>query len=170
MRITRQHAGLVVFALLAACGGGGGGSDSGPLSPARDLPGTWKTTFPATVYFATEWCEPTLSLVASQDWDVTWVITPGANDNTVNIQMTFATSNFQVLAGCPDTGVVPEVSPMFLTGNVSGTRLTLKHGTEVLGDFDFTSYNIQGDFDYTWCAFDCQREYTTNRSLILNLQ
>lgn len=143
---------------------------SGPLSPARSLVGTWKTSFPVTVYFDDQWCTSAPSLVASQDWDATWVITQGANDNTVDVRMTFATSNFQVINGCPDTGVVPEVSPMFLTGNISGTRLTLTDGQDAAGAFDFTSDNIQGDFDYTWCMIDCQREYSTKRTFILSKQ
>ena len=158
------------IALVTACGGGDSPGGGGNLSPARNLAGTWKTNFPVTVYIKTDWCGATTSLVASQSWAVTWVITPGADDNTVNIQMNFGTSNSKVLAGCPDTGVTPEVSPMFLTGTVSSSALTLKKGTQVVGDFTFTTDNLQGNFDYPWCAAFCQEEYTQNREFILARQ
>ena len=163
LRVTVATIGI---ALVTACGG----SDGANLSPARNLVGTWKTPFPVTVYFKTDWCGSSTSLVASQSWNVTWVITPGADDNTVNIQMNFTASNFQNIAGCPDTGVVPEVSPLFLTGTVSSAALSLKNGSQAAGDFTFTSDNLQGNFDYPWCAAYCQEEYTQNREFILARQ
>ncbi|HET8722749.1 MAG TPA: hypothetical protein VFM53_01005 [Anaeromyxobacteraceae bacterium] len=157
---------LAALALTAGCGG----SDTGPLSPARNLAGTWKMDVPVTVYFDTDFCTPAPSLVASQAWNATWVITPGLDDNTVYIQMTFSTSNSQILHGCPGTGVVPEVSPMFLTGNVSAATLTVRNGNDPVGTFTFTDWNLQGDFDYSFCLLYCQREYTQNRSFILRKQ
>lgn len=155
----------VCLLLLYGCGGGG---DDGPLSPARQLAGTWKTSIPVNVKFDTEWCNsPAMALAESQDWDVTWVVTAGATENQVNVAMTFARSNRKTIAGCPDTGVVPEVSPMFLTGNISAATLTLKNAGVPAGTFTFTTDIMQGDFDYKWCAVYCQREYTTNRTFIL---
>lgn len=159
----RNIAAILGVTFLGACGG----SNDGALSAARDLAGTWKTSIPVAVYFKTDWCTPSPSLVASQDWNATWVITPGADDNTVNVQMNFSTSNSHVIAGCPDTGVVPEVSPMFLTGTISSSHLTLKMDSQVVGDFTFTNNNMQGDLNYLWCAGFCQVEYTQNRELIL---
>jgi hypothetical protein len=161
---TRALAVSTLLFLTAACGGS---EASGPLSPARNLAGTWKTSIPATVYFDTDFCTDPASLAVTQDWAVTWVITPGATDNAVNVQMTFATSNTQRINGCPGTGVVPEVSPMFLTGNVSSTTLTLTNGSDPFGTFTFTTDILQGNMDYEWCMVYCQREYTQNRSLIL---
>ncbi len=164
-RVPTILLGLAVI-VVAGCKTG-----SGPLNPARDLVGTWKTTFPVTVYFDDEWCTSSLSRVASQVWDVTWVVTRrSTNADSLDVKMTFGTSNFQNLGGCPDTGVVPEVSPMFLTGYVNGDRLTLMSGQTPAGSFSFTTDNIQGDFDYTWCAGDCQREYSADRTFILNKQ
>lgn len=148
--------------------GGGDDSSTGPLSPARQLAGTWKSSIPVSVNFDTEWCNsPAMTLAGSENWDVTWVVTAGATENQVNVQMTFAKSNWKTIAGCPDTGVVPEVSPMFLTGNISATTLTLKNAGVPVGTFTFTTDNMQGDFDYKWCQAYCQREYTTNRAFIL---
>jgi hypothetical protein len=150
--------------LIAACGGS---EASGPLSPARNLSGTWKTVAPARVNFDTDFCTDPASLMATQDWAVTWVITPGATDNAVNVQMSFAASNTQRIDGCPGTGVVPEVSPMFLTGNISAATLTLRNGSDPFGTFTFTTDNLQGDMDYEWCMVYCQREYTQSRTFIL---
>jgi hypothetical protein len=161
---------LIGSLLAAACGGGEAGTDPGPLSPARQLAGTWKTSLPVTVYFDTDFCTPTPSLVASQQWAVTWIVTPGADDNTVGVRMEFTASGSQVIAGCPGTGVVPEVSPLFLTGNVSAAELTLRKGADVVGTFTFTSDVVQGDLDYAWCLAYCQTEYTRNRELILRRQ
>ncbi len=161
---TRAIALATLVALVSGCGGS---DTSGPLTPARNLVGTWKTNISPTVFFDTEWCGSTLALAASQTWAVTWIITPGVDENTVNVEMRFAASNSRVIAGCPDTGVVPEVSPMFFTANVSSSALTLKKGSDVAGQFTFTTDILQGNFDYTWCAIYCQREYTTNRTMIL---
>ena len=160
----RTIAAMLAVGAVSACGGGG---NDGALSAARDLAGTWKTKLPVKMYFKTDWCTPAPALVASQDWNITWTVTPGADENTVDVQMGFSASNFQAISGCPDTGVVPEVSPLFLTGTVSSSRLTLKMGSEVLGDFTFTNNIMQGDFNYLWCAAFCQVEYTQNRELIL---
>jgi hypothetical protein len=168
---TVRRLAVAVLLVAAGCGGGdSGGGDSGPLSPARQLAGTWKTSLPVTIYFDTDWCTPTPSPVASQQWTVTWVVTPGANDNTVDVEMRFATASTQVIAGCPGTGVVPEVSPMFLTGNVSAATLTLRKGSDELGTFTFTSDILQGDFDYSFCIVYCQSEYSRNREFILRRQ
>jgi hypothetical protein len=160
---------LPLVALLVVVAGCGGSSESGPLSPARALEGTWEMAFPVTVYFDNDWCTPVPSLMGSQEWKATWVITPGATDNDVRIQMSFTATDWQQVQGCPDAGVIPEVSPMFLTGNVSAATLTVRSGSDAAGSFTFTDWNIQGDFDYTYhlgSAFT-QREYTTGRTFIL---
>ena len=56
---------------------------------------------------------------------------------------------------------------MFLTGTISSSRLTLKMGSQVVGNFTFTNNIMQGDLDYLWCAGFCQVEYTQNREFIL---
>ncbi len=160
----------LVVALVVLLAGCGGSTESGPLSPARNLAGTWKMDLPVTVSFDTDFCTPTPTLVATQDWNATWIVTPGLDDNSVYVEMRFSTSNGHVVAGCPGTGVVPEVSPLFLRGNVSGATLTLQYGTDRFGTFTFTDWNMQGDLDYSFCLAYCQREYTTGRTFILRKQ
>jgi hypothetical protein len=75
MRGTSRR--LVVAALLVlSVGCGGTSSESGPLSPARALEGTWKMDFPVTVSFDTDFCTANPTLVATQDWNATWIVTP----------------------------------------------------------------------------------------------
>ena len=157
---------LGVTLVAAGCGGEAGG----PLSPARSLIGTWKASAPATVNFETDFCTADLSLVASQGWTVSLEVTAGADENSVNVQMTFAAANSQIISGCPGTGVVPEVSPMFLTGNVSGTRLDVKSGATPVGSFVFTTDHMTGTLDYSWCIAFCQREYTAANAIVLRRQ
>jgi hypothetical protein len=143
---------------------------STPLSAARNLVGTWKTSFPTTVYYDTDWCSYDPALVASQPWNFTFVITAGQDDNHVNVEMSFGTGAFTVINGCPGTGIIPEVSPLRFTGTISSSRLLLTSGTQVVGEFNFTSDILTGTFDYTWSAVYSQREYTATNTLILRRQ
>jgi len=138
-----------------------------PLSAARNLAGTWKTAFPVKVYFKTDWCTDAPRLVASQPWNVTFVITQGQDQNHVDVEMDFTSSGFTVINGCPDTGIVPEVSPMFYTGLISSSKLLLSKGTMVVGEFNFTTDILTGTFDYAWSSIYSQEEYTATNALTL---
>ena len=165
------HLFSIAFILhLSACGGGGGSGT--PLSPARNLVGTWKTAFPVTVNFNTDWCNSgTLSLVATQPWNITFVITTGQDDNHVNVEMDFTTGNFTNVGGCPDTGVVSEPSPMFLTGAVSSSNLVLTNGQGTnVANLNFTTDIMTGTYDYTYTLAYSQEEYTQPNGLTLTRQ
>ena len=84
--------------------------------------------------------------------------------------MSFVTSDSEIISGCPGTGVVPEVSPLFLTGNVNGTRLELRSGTTQVASLNFTTDIMTGVLDYSWCSAYCQREYTDANAIILYRQ
>lgn len=137
------------------------------LTSARDLVGTWKTRFASTVYYDTDWCTDEPSRVASQPWNVSFVITPGTDDNHVNVEMSFTTGGFTVINGCPGTGIVPEVSPLNFTGTVSASKLILSSGTQAVGEFNYTTDILTGTFDYTWSMVYAQRDYTATNALIL---
>lgn len=172
MRTTLRKLPSVVLlgTALVAAGCGSDSDGGGPLSPARNIAGTWKATAPATVSIETDFCTADLSLMVTQNWTVTLEITPGDDDNAVDVQMSFVTSDSQIVSSCGGTGVVPEVSPMFLTGNVSGTRLELKSGTTPVGTFNFTTDQMTGTLDYSWCIVFCQREYSAPNAVILRRQ
>jgi hypothetical protein len=137
------------------------------LSAARNLVGTWKTSFPTTFNIKTDFSSADLVDVGSEDRVMTWVITSASDQNTVNIKVSFTTSNRNFIA---DSGFTPDVSPMFLTGTISGTRLTLHGDDGVMGQFSFTSTIIKGAWDDTWTAAYSQQAYTATDGLILSKQ
>jgi len=145
-------------------------SNSNPLSAARNIIGTWTMSTPATVNIKTDFCDfSTMKLMVTQKWNIVFVITSGADENHVNVEMTFATSNSTIVDDCGGmgTGVVPEVSPQFLTGVISSTTLTLWNGTMQFGKFDFISNSMQGTINYTWTSGWSQQVYTDTNAVIL---
>jgi hypothetical protein len=141
---------------------------SPPLTPARKLEGTWKTSFPVTFYIKTDYeTFGELQDVGTEDRTMTWIITATNDENTVNVEVQFTSSNRQLVS---DSGYTPDVSPMFLTGTISGTRLTLKTGDRTVGEFSFTTDIITGTWsDHLSMVYE-QEVYTKTNSLILNRQ
>lgn len=145
------------------------------LTPARNLVGTWKTSFPVTFYIQTDFdgMASELQDVASEERMVTWIITEGDSENTVYIEQRFTSSNWRSYVTpenpyYPSTGYVPNVSPSFLTGIISGTRLTVMSGNRIVGEFSFTSDIIHGTWDDSeTILFSRQRVYTAPENLIL---
>jgi hypothetical protein len=136
-----------------------------PLTPARNLEGTWKTTFPVTFYIKTDFeTFGELQDVGTENRTMTWVITATNTENTVNVEVYFTASNRQLVA---DSGYTPDVSPMFLTGIVSGTRLTLKTGDRTISECNFTTDIITGTWSDHWSMVYEQEVYTETNSLIL---
>ena len=121
-----------------------------PLSPARNLVGTWKTNFPTKYYCATNEDTGTFVDFGSEDRQVTWVITATGNESVVNIDQSFTESNLQGW----DPKVV-DISPTGYTGIISSSSLTVKdYRDEVVGYFSFTTDIITGTWSDTWAAFN----------------
>jgi hypothetical protein len=172
----------VIIAILVGLGIGGGigyyvltlGYGS-TLTPAANLAGTWKTSTPVKFYIQTDFESGELQDVGSEDRDVTWVITAGSSENGVNIEQTFTYSNRNL---ADDSGYTPDVSPSSYTGVISGSRLTVieegggigafESSDRIVGEFSFTSTNLQGTWDDNWTMVYSQRVYTTTNGLILN--
>ena len=139
-----------------------------PLSPARNLEGTWKTTFPIAFYIKTDFeTFGELQDVGTENRTMTWIITATNSENTVNVEVYFTASNRQLVA---DSGYTPDVSPMFLTGTISGTRLTLKTGDRTICECNFTTDIITGTWSDYWSMVYEQEVYTKTNSLILTRQ
>jgi hypothetical protein len=143
-----------------------------PLSPARNLEGTWKTTFPVTFYIKTDFETGELQDVGSENRTMTWKITGTSDEHVVNVEVSFAVSNRQLASG---SGYVPDVSPNFYTGTISGTRLTLKTGDQysesgTVGEFSFTTDIITGTWNDKWSIAYEQQVYTATNTLILTRQ
>ena len=143
-----------------------------PLTPARNLEGTWKTTFPVTFYIKTDFETGELQNVGSENRTMTWIITGTSDEHVVNVEVSFATFNRQVASG---SGYVPDVSPNFYTGTISGTRLTLTTGDKysesgIVGEFSFTTDIITGTWNDKWSIAYGQQVYTATNTLILTRQ
>ena len=155
----------LAFGLLtSACGL----DDGGPLTPAREIEGTWATSIPATFFIKTDFCSELLEDVASEKRMLTLIIT-STSEYTVDIEMRHESSGFTVLdEGCNPTGYVPDVSPNFLSGFLSSTELTVKTSEgQVLGSFAFTTDLIEGTWSDLWCMVYCQNVYTEPNAIKL---
>lgn len=146
-----------------------------PLTPARNLVGTWKTSIPIKFTYKTDYCDfVTIVDVGTANWDVTWVIKENPNDeNKVYITMTFTTSNFQPIAtNCGfDNGYIPQVSPIHnLEATISSSSITVQKtssGSTYSFNGSFTTDNITGTWDSFYEGLYYSGEYTLPNGLIL---
>ena len=146
--------------------------DTPLLTPARKLDGTWKMAFPVKFYYETEYCDfVNMQLMATENRLVTWVMKADDSDpngNTINITMNYVESDFTILQTClGSTGITPEVRPLFLTGIINGDFITVKSGNVNCGVFNYTSSNLEGNWDNTSCSIWCQHVYTQNQEFKL---
>jgi hypothetical protein len=111
--------------------------------------------------------------VGSENRTMTLTITRTNDENVVDVEVQFTTSNRQLEAG---SGYTPDVSPMFLMGSISGSRLTLTTGgstlsdSSVIGEFSFTTDILTGTWDDHWSMAYEQQVYTATNSLVLMKQ
>jgi hypothetical protein len=139
-----------------------------PLTPARNLEGTWKTTFPVKFYIKTDFeTFGELEDVGSENRTMTWIITATNDENIVNVEVYFTALDRQLVA---NSGYTPDVSPMFLDGIISGTRLTLKTGDQTICECNFTTDIITGTWSDYWSMVYEQEVYTIINSLVLTRQ
>jgi hypothetical protein len=137
-----------------------------PLSSARDLVGTWRTSFSTKFYIATDFDTGTLQDIGSEDRQVTWTITATEDESVVDIEQSFTESNRQLTGG----GYVPDVSPNFYTGTISSSSLTVNEGDRVVGYFAFTTDIITGTWSDNWAMAFTQDVYTAINGLTLTRQ
>jgi hypothetical protein len=92
-------------------------SDSGKLTPTRDIKGKRQTTFATQFTIATNFENfGQLADVGTEDRTMTWTITGTNDEHTVIVEIQFTYSNRQLVSG---SGYTPDVSPMQLTGTVN---------------------------------------------------
>ncbi len=138
------------------------------LTPARNLAGTWKTTFNVRFYIRTDFeTIGELKDVGSEDRSMTWIITATGNENVIDVEVQFTSSNTQLVTG---SGYTPDVSPMFLTGTISSSRLTLADGDRIIGEFSFTTDILTGTWNDQWSMAYEQQVYTSTNGLVLMKQ
>src|SRR4030042_1874549 len=74
-----------------------------PLTPARNLEGTWKTTFPVKFYIKTDFDTfGELQDVGSENRTMTWIITATSDENVVDLEVRVAVSNTQLVSASGD--------------------------------------------------------------------
>lgn len=150
---------LINLLLIIGC------TNNGPtLTPARELEGTWETTFPITFYIKTDFNSIDLEDVGSEEREMTWEITRTNDPNMVNIQVSWTTSNRTLITG---SGYTPDIPLMDLTGTISSTELTLKTGNRVIGVFSFTTDLMMGTWNDSWELAYAQEVYTKINELKL---
>ncbi|MBI2407401.1 MAG: hypothetical protein HYV19_03760 [Gemmatimonadetes bacterium] len=156
---------------IAACAKNDLTGSGGPLTPARNLAGTWKNAIPITVYYQTDFCSNRKETIGQADWLVTFVITKTSDPNTVNVSMSATSSNFvRTSSSCGNgsNGYVPNVWPTTLTGNVSSTSLVATQSTwGMTYDGSFTTDLMQGTWNHWECIVYCTGEYTETNAMKL---
>lgn len=129
-------------------------SESGSLSPARNISGTWKTVLtPPTFYYYSDICG-TYGRVAKTQIGIKWIVTESSS-NKVDIEMYRTSSASVVLMVSQACALyVPLVSPTFLKGEISSSQLTLKDSKgRTVGVFSILTNNLKGDFNSTFDTF-----------------
>jgi len=131
------------------------------IGTAKNTIGTWHTITPVKVYIETDYQDfVNMELVATEYWDIEMTVT--STDlvaNTVNVDWTFTRSDYEALVD--DPGVTPEVSPMYLTGTISGDTLYLEaYDDSTFAVLSFSNGSMEGFIDYNWNYGWAQRDYT----------
>ena len=155
--------------MLGACEVAEKATANNTLTPARNLAGTWKTTFPVTFNYQTDFCAGK-ETVAAADWNVTWVITPvSGSENQVDIQMTYSSTNYRrVTSSCGNfsNGYVPLVSPQFLRATLSSTSISINKPSDGLTyNGSFTTDLMEGTWVHWECIIYCTGEFTGTNQL-----
>ena len=146
-----------------------------PLTVARALEGTWKTTVPVPMSLQTDFCTGNKQTVGQRTWSVTWIVTSDpAFTNVLNIEMHVAQSGVtNVPASCANTGTgyVPWVSPDFFTMTVSSSAMGTQsnnRGLNVSGNY--TTDNMALTWNHYECQIYCFGEFSAPQTFILTRQ
>ena len=147
-------------------------SNSGTLTPTRNIVGTWETPIATEFTLATDYDDfENLKDVGTEDRTMTWTITATSDETIVNVNVEFTISNKQITSG---SGYIEDTSPMQLTGIINGTQLTLTKedvgpikqvGT--VGVFTFTTTQMEGTWHDHWEGVWQQNAYTATNGLKL---
>jgi hypothetical protein len=143
----------------------------GLLTPAHPLVGTWKTSFLTTFAIYNDFDSPDLEFIGTIKRQMTWIITPSNNPNEFDVEVHFVDSDVQIT---PNKGYVPNVSPMFLKGVLSGDTFTIIREASmfqpesVVCIFSYTETIMTGTWDYIDQLIYTQEEKTAPNGLTLN--
>jgi hypothetical protein len=146
------------------------GGTEGPLTPARDLVGTWRTPSPVAFTYQTDFCGVGQQ-VGRALWNVTWIITAVAGfTNVIDIEMRYTRGSMTPIGNCQPNGWVPFVSPTFLRGAVNGSRIG-RSESSTNRTISFTGSVTTDTIEVTWihweCLIYCFGEFTAEHALKL---
>jgi hypothetical protein len=150
-------------------------SNSGTLTPTRNIVGTWETPIATEFTLATDYEDfENLKDVGTEDRTMTWTITATSDETIVNVNVEFTITNKQITSG---SGYIEDTSPMQLTGVINGTQLTLTkqdagpiHQIGTVGVFTFTTTQMEGTWHDHWEGVWEQNVYTATNGLKLMKQ
>lgn len=147
-----------------------------PISHSSSLIGTWKTPTATKFYFRTPsiW-NNSLDTVGSEDRMVTLIIKSTSDPNTLWVEETFTYSNRTFISNYYNdySGYVPDVSPMYYDGKISGDNFTLispassNSPAYTVGNFTVTGNSMTGTWDDLWTQLWTQEVYTNTNALTL---
>jgi hypothetical protein len=172
-RATHSLAMAISCLMLAACSSSGPLS---PLSPARNLVGTWTDLTPVRLNVGTgNTCGVGPGIL---QWTFSLVITPGADDNHVNVAIKKSNGSviFNDLACTGTSEVAGAVGVGYtLTGTISASNLILSgnYGPNIgvqAGTFNFTTDIVTGTYDYQANETGNVHEYTAPSALTFTRQ
>jgi flagellar basal body-associated protein FliL len=141
------------------------------LTPTRDIIGTWTTPLSTRFQIATDASSATFENVGSENRTMTLTITSTNQENIVNVKVEYSYANRQLIS---ESGYIPDASPMFLTGTINGTQLTLTQNDSgvinqigSVGVFTFTTSKMEGTWHDHWSGVYEQNVYTPTNGLKL---
>jgi hypothetical protein len=153
---------LILFAgIMSACGSSTttepsapAATPAAPLTPARNIAGTWSTDSPATFIYQTDFCGSKADVARAQ-WNVTWIITPVTGfTNVVDVEMRFNRGASANVGSCQPNGWVPLVSPTFFRLCVSSSSVSRCNDQNYPNGYAFGSFTTD-IMALTWTHYDC---------------
>lgn len=151
-----------------------------PLTPARQLEGTWTTPNPVTFYFDSDGCG-SYGHYSKFTMKVSWQVT-ARGDSMVDITETLISSTVQTSVGSNCGLPAPALAfPLQFVGVITGSKFALDEqqmlysssgaalglGNVRIGIFNFTSNNITGSVDERDCPAYCSGYSTDANTFIL---
>ena len=157
---------LMLFAFLFVIFFGCQSDEEGVTSPANKFLGKYKSLEPILVKIKTDYCTSNVEDVATIQWDVNWEVKETATENVLDIVMTYSSHDFQITnSECTfGAGYLPEPSPLFIKGYISGETLTIEYDNQEIGSFNFVENEFVGSMKYSYCIAFCQEIYTDDYS------
>lgn len=149
---------FVIILVIGACSE----DEDSVNSPASKFLGKYKSIKPVLVKIKTDFCTFELTDVATIEWDVTWEVKETNDPNIVDIVMTYKSHDFKIInSECTDgAGYLPEPSPLYIKGNISGDSLSIIYDGQEFGTFNFANNEFEGKMKYSYCIAFCQEIYT----------